>query len=94
MLDQHVNDIHDGRVHVRRLQIARTDDVQVSERLSQFLRLFHVHSHEFQYTVLRHHRHDHGALSFVIEVDQGNTAGTGLQHAPTGLVQRAVGMNR
>ena len=52
LLHQHVDDIHDGRIHVRGGEIIICTDEDFFQRLSKFLRLFYIDCNELEEAVL------------------------------------------
>lgn len=89
LLHQHVDDIHDGRIHVRGGEIIICTDEDFFQRLSKFLRLFYIDCNELEEAVLGDDADDGGALRLVVNVHDGYAAGAGFEHFATCFVERA-----
>ena len=90
LLDQHVDDVHDRRVHVACRNVLVGADVHLAQGLAQLLRLLDVDGNKLQDAVLCDDRHDHGAFGFVVDIDHGDAARAGLEHLATCLVDGPV----
>lgn len=78
---EHVDDVHDGRVHRCGREVrVRAHRAQLFEGFPQHLRLFDIDGHEFQDAVLSYETHDHFALGFVVFVYERDAAGAGAEH--------------
>lgn len=89
-----MNDVHDRSLHCSGLQVAVGAAVDVPQRLAQVLGIFDVDSDELEDAILGQDTDYHGALCFVIDVDQRNTTSAGLEHATTCRVERLKRMHR
>lgn len=88
-----MDDVEDGRLHLRRLQVLVRAQVEMPQRFPEQLGLVYVDGDELQDAVLGDDADDHGPSGLVIDVDQGYTAGSSLQHASTCFVERLPGMD-
>lgn len=93
LLDEHVDDVHDGGVHVGRRQVVVGADLDLLERFPQHLRLLDVHGDELEEAVLGDDADDGGALRLVVDVDDGYAAGAGLEHLAACFVERSFGVD-
>jgi hypothetical protein len=94
LLDEHVDNVHDGRVHCccRKIGIC-TNVWQLYERLPQLLCLLDVYSNKLQYAVLCYDADNHGPTRLIVAVNNGNTPRPRFEHFATCFVDGAVGMD-
>jgi hypothetical protein len=94
LLDKHVDDVHDGRIHGCSRQIRICANIRhLCKRLPQLLRLLDVHGDELQYAVLGYDADDHSAAGLIVAVYNGDTPRARLEHQATCLVDGAVGVD-
>ena len=92
LLHQHVNDVHDGRIHVRCREVVICPDEDLFQRFSKLLSLFYIYGNELKQAILRDDADDGGALRLVVDVDDGYAASAGFEHLATCFVERAFRM--
>jgi hypothetical protein len=87
--DKLVDDIEHGRVHSGRLKVLIRTQIEEAQRFPKQLRLRDVDRNEFQNAILGDDADHHGTLGLIVDIDQGDTARTGLEHSATCFVERA-----
>ena len=91
-LDQQMDDIHNWGIHKTCRNVCIRAHIHFLQRLTQLLRILHIHSNDFYNAILRDNRNDHGTFRFVINVDYRNAARAGLKHFSTCFIDRTVGV--
>lgn len=88
-----MDDINNRGIHRSRGDVIIRSKQELAQRTTELLRIGDIDGNEFQDTVLRDDAENVGPLGLAIAGDEGDTAGARFQHAPTGIVERALGVD-
>lgn len=81
-----MDDIHDRRIEMSRLESRVCTNVDILDGLSQVLRILDIDCHELEDPVLGDDTHDQGTESLIVVVDDGDPSCPRVYHPPTGFV--------
>lgn len=88
-----MNHIDDRSVHRCRGDVVVCAQQQLPKRTTQLLRIVYIDGNEFEDTVLGNNAENVGAICLAVIRDERDTAGAGLEHAPTGFIEGTFGVN-